>query len=104
MLYPTSCLFCLQGEGVGRAGAVATVMAAVDLARVRQPVHVEKSGAEEEPVVLQLQAATEAAETHVRMTAAKSAAVITTSEQHTSNISQVGRHPSQSFPDDSNEV
>ena len=36
---------------------MATVMAAVDLARVRQPVHVEQSGAEEEPVVLQLQAA-----------------------------------------------
>ena len=57
MLYPTSCLFCLQGEGVGRVGALATVMAAVDLARVRQPVHVEQSGAEEEPVALQLQAA-----------------------------------------------
>ncbi|XP_059930646.1 titin-like isoform X2 [Gadus macrocephalus] len=46
-----------EGEGVGRVGAVATVMAAVDLARVRQPVHVEQSGAEEEPVALQLQAA-----------------------------------------------
>ncbi|CAL8265763.1 unnamed protein product [Lota lota] len=46
-----------EGEGVGRAGAVATVVAAVDLARVRQPVHVEQSGAEEEPVDLQLQAA-----------------------------------------------
>ena len=79
-------------------------MAAVDLARVRQPVHVDQSAAEEVPVALQLHAATEAAETHVRMTAAKSAAVSTTSEQHTSNISQVGRRPSQSFPDVSNEV
>ena len=79
-------------------------MAAVDLARVRQPLHVEQSGAEEEHVVLQLQAATEAAETHVRMTAAQSSAVSTTSEQHTSNISQVGRRPCQSFPDVSNEV
>ena len=32
-------------------------MAAVDLARVRQPVHVERCGAEEEPVDLQQQAA-----------------------------------------------
>ncbi|KAK0143524.1 Titin [Merluccius polli] len=46
-----------EGEGGGRAGAVATVMAAVDLARVRQPVHVERCGAEEEPVDLQQQAA-----------------------------------------------
>ncbi|KAJ3591665.1 hypothetical protein NHX12_006797, partial [Muraenolepis orangiensis] len=53
-----------EGEGGGRAGAVATVVAAVDLARVRQPVHVERCGAEEEPIDLQQQAATEAAQTH----------------------------------------
>lgn len=40
---------CLQAGGGKRAGAVATVVAAVDLARVRQPVHVE-GGAEQEEV------------------------------------------------------
>ncbi|KAM4608731.1 titin-like [Polymixia lowei] len=39
-----------EAEGGKRAEAVATVVAAVDLARVRQPVHVEDSGAEEEDV------------------------------------------------------
>jgi len=73
VLYPTSCLFYLQEEGGGRAGAVATVMAAVDLD-------------------IQQQAATKAAETHVRIiahTATQSAAVSSTSEQHKPNISQV---------------
>lgn len=50
------CLLCLQGEGGLKAEAVATVMAAVDLARVRQPVHVEASGHEEEPVDLRREA------------------------------------------------
>lgn len=44
------CWLYLQAEGGKRAGAVATVVAAVDLARVRQPVHVEGSRAEEEEV------------------------------------------------------
>lgn len=34
-----SLLFCLQAEGGTRAGAVATVVAAVDHARIRLPVH-----------------------------------------------------------------
>lgn len=42
------CWLCLQAGGGKRAGAVATVMAAVDLARVRQPVHAEGGRAEEE--------------------------------------------------------
>lgn len=42
------CWLCLQAEGGKRAGAVATVVSAVDLARVRQPVHVEGGRAEEE--------------------------------------------------------
>lgn len=42
------CWLCLQAVGGQRAGAVATVMAAVDLARIRQPVHVEGGGAGEE--------------------------------------------------------
>ena len=41
------CSLCLQAVGGQRAGAVATVMAAVDLARVRQPVQAEGGGAEE---------------------------------------------------------
>lgn len=45
------CWLCLQAEGGKRAGAVATVMAAVDLARVRLPVHVEGGRAEEEEAV-----------------------------------------------------
>lgn len=44
------CLLCLQAEG-GKKAAVATVMAAVDLARVRQPVHAEGGPAEEEECV-----------------------------------------------------
>lgn len=36
------CWLCLQAGGGNRAGAVATVVAAVDLARVRQPLHVEE--------------------------------------------------------------
>lgn len=41
------CWLCLQAEGGKRAGAVATVVAALDLARVRQPVHVDGGQAEE---------------------------------------------------------
>lgn len=58
------CWLCLQAEGGKRAGAVATVMAAVDLARVRQPVHVEGGRAEEDKAVeaeLRQQAAATAA-------------------------------------------
>jgi len=55
---------CLQAEGGKRAGAVATVVAAVDLARVRQPVHVEAGRAEEQGV--------EAVEVELRQQAAAS--------------------------------
>lgn len=47
------CWLCLQAGGGKRAGAVATVVAAVDLARVRQPVHVEGGQAEEKEVKLE---------------------------------------------------
>lgn len=50
VLRPMYCCLCLQAEGGKRAGAVATVLAAVDLARVRQPVHVEGGQADEEAV------------------------------------------------------
>ena len=45
------CWLCPQAEGGKRAGAVATVVAAVDLARVRQPVHAEGGRAEEEEAI-----------------------------------------------------
>lgn len=60
------CWLCLQAEGGKRAGAVATVMAAVDLARVRQPVHVEGGRGEEEKA--------EAVEAELRQQAAAVAA------------------------------
>ena len=47
-LTPTAC--CLQGEGGKKAEAVATVLAAVDQARVRKPVHAEGGHAEEEKI------------------------------------------------------
>lgn len=58
-------LLCLQAEGGKRAGAVATVVAAVDLARVRQPALVEGGRAEEDEAVevdLRQQAAAMAAD------------------------------------------
>lgn len=45
-LRPVCCLLCLQAETEKKADAVATVVAAVDLARVRQPAP-EGSWAEE---------------------------------------------------------
>lgn len=51
VLISMCCWLCLQAEGGKRAGAVATVVAAVDLARVRQPVHAEGGPAEEEEAV-----------------------------------------------------
>lgn len=44
-------LFCFQAEGGKKAEAVATVLAAVDLARVRQPGHDEGGVAAEEEAV-----------------------------------------------------
>lgn len=60
------CWLCLQAEGGKRAGAVATVVSAVDLARVRQPVHVEGGRAEEEDA--------DAVEAELRQQAAAAAA------------------------------
>nr|XP_046259560.1 titin-like isoform X2 [Scatophagus argus] len=56
-----------EAVGEKRAGAVATVVAAVDLARVRQPVHVKGGGADEEKA--------EAVETELRQQAVAAMAV-----------------------------
>ena len=56
---------CLQGEGEKKAEAVATVVAAVDLARVRLPVQEEGGWTEEEKAVDLKQQATAPAEAAV---------------------------------------
>lgn len=84
------CTFCLQAEGGKKAEAVATVVAAVDLARVRQPAHAEGGGAEEEAVEeeVQLQAA---AEKHIEMkTLAAEPAAAVVSEPQRLQVTQVG--------------
>lgn len=88
---------CLQAEGGKKAEAVATVMAAVDLARVRLPVHGEGGVAEEEEaleVEIKQQGREMAAEKHVVVTktspAEPTAAVTASSEQRTVQVSQVG--------------
>ncbi|XP_049450272.1 titin-like [Epinephelus fuscoguttatus] len=63
-----------EAEGGKRAGAVATVMAAVDLARVRQPVHVKGDPAEEEEA--------EAVEAELRQEAAAAAAALAADQQY----------------------
>lgn len=55
VLISMCCWLCLQAEGGKRTGAVATVVAAVDLARVRQPAHVKSSQAEEKEAELKQQ-------------------------------------------------
>lgn len=67
------CWLCLQAEGGKRAGAVATVVSAVDLARVRQPVHVEGGRAEEEDA--------DAVEAELRQQAAAAAAAVMAVDQ-----------------------
>lgn len=97
---------CLQAEGGKRAGAVATVVAAVDLARVRLPVHAEGGVAEEEEVEVRQQAREIVAEkrvvesklppTELPVPAPAPAPVPTpapvsvASERHTVQVSQVG--------------
>lgn len=90
------CFLCLQAEGGVKAGAVATVVAAVDLARVRLPVRVEGGRAEEEEAVeaeLKQQAAATAVK-HVvvakTLPAEPPAAVAAASEQRRVQVSQVG--------------
>lgn len=91
---------CLQAEGGKRAGAVATVLAAVDLARVRLPVHAEGGVAEEEEVEVRQQAREIVAEkrvveskpppTELPAPAPAPAPVSVASERHTVQVSQVG--------------
>lgn len=87
---------CLQAEGGKKAEAVATVVAAVDLARVRLPVHVEGGAAEEEEAVeveIRQQERKMTAEKHVTIQTLPPeppAAVAVTSEQHRVQVSQVG--------------
>lgn len=52
MYWITTDTYYRQGDGK-KAGAVATVLAAVDQARVRKPVHVENALAEEETDIKQ---------------------------------------------------
>lgn len=90
---------CLQAEGGKRAGAVATVVAAVDLARVRLPVHAEGGVAEEEEVEVRQQAREIVAEkrvveskppsTELPAPAPAPAPVSVASERHTVQVSQV---------------
>lgn len=90
------CLLCLQAEGGIKAEAVATVVAAVDLARVRQPVHAEGDRAEDEEAVEAeiMQKAATTAEKHVvemkTLPAEPQAAAAVTSEQRRVQVSQVG--------------
>ena len=87
---------CLQAGGGKRAGAVATVVAAVDLARVRQPVHADGGrGEEEEAVEVEISRQVEmTAEKQIiaakTVAAEPPAAVTLTSEQHRVQVSQVG--------------
>lgn len=90
------CLLCLQGEGGKKAEAVATVVAAVDLARVRKPVHAEGGQAEEQEAIeveMRQQAVT-TAEKHIVATkplpVEPPAAVAVASEQRKVQVSQVG--------------
>ncbi|TMS06108.1 Titin [Larimichthys crocea] len=69
-----------EAGGGKRAGAKATVMAAVDLARVRQPVHVEGERAEEEEEAEAVEA--ELRQQEVAAAAAAAAAAIAAGQQY----------------------
>lgn len=95
--YSICCFLCLQAEGGKKAEAVATVVAAVDLARVRQPVHAEGGQAEEEEEAVEAETRQQAAmtvEKHVVATktlpSEPPAAIAVTFEQHGVQVSQVG--------------
>lgn len=89
-------LLCLQGEGGKKSEAVATVVAAVDLARVRKPVHAEgdQAGEQEAIEVEMRQQAAATAETQIvttkKLPAEPPAAVAVASEQRKVQVSQVG--------------
>lgn len=90
------CLLCLQGEGGKKAEAVATVVAAVDLARVLKPVHAE-GGQAEEPEAVEVEIRQQAAATAEKqifatktLPAEPPAAVAVASEQRKVQVSQVG--------------
>lgn len=89
---------CLQAEGGKKAEAVATVVAALDLARVRQPAHAEGRVKEEEETLeaeIRQQGREMIAERHVveikTLPAEPPTAVSVASEQHKVQVSQVGR-------------
>lgn len=90
---PEIYLLCFQAEGGKKAEAVATVVAAVDLARVRLPVHEEGGLADEEEELeirqqgRKVTAAEQVVET--TMLPAEPAAAVT-SERHGVQVSQVG--------------
>lgn len=101
---PTSChgcpeiyFLCLQAEGGKKAEAVATVVAAVDLARVRLPEHAEDGLAEEEEAVeaeIRQQGREMTEVKHIVETktlpAELPAVVSVASERHRVQVSQVG--------------
>lgn len=84
----------LQGEGGKKAGAVATVLAAVDHARVRKPAQAERGAAEEATLEFDMsqQQAMYAAEQQVRARTEATLAPPTahvTAAQKTVHVSQV---------------
>lgn len=84
------CLLCLQAEGEKKAEAVATVVAAVDLARVLQPVTLEEEEEATVHVETKQQAATEKQVVLAKIAPAEAAAEA--SGQHRAVVlSQVGR-------------
>lgn len=84
------CLLCLQGEGGKKSEAVATVVAAVDLARVRKPMQAEGTQAEEQEAIEAQMAAATAEKQIVTTKKLPEPPVAVTSEQRKVHLSQVG--------------
>lgn len=90
------CLLCLQGEGGKKSEAVATVVAAVDLARVRKSLHAEddQAGDQEAMEVEMRQQTAATAEKQIvttkKLPAESPAVVAVASEQRKVQLSQVG--------------